>query len=212
MDNIFDIWETIKFITDKSRRGYLSPEEVSKALDLGQRALWTHFLNLNQLGDEIAQIALNPFEISLSVTTDSNGEALYPSDYAKTESIVRDSDEKLVRHTLFNEYEYCVKSSIYPIADNPIYLELKDRIKMYPKTPTAIDWAYISEPTTPVIGYNVSGKTITYNPSTSVQLVFGKEYWLSIVLKALPYIGVNLSDAEVTSLSALFDNNSTQTK
>lgn len=211
MTNIFDIWKFVNFITDKYRNGYLSPEEVSQALDTGQNLLWQHYIGERQKGNELALIALKPFNKVATVVASSVGFATAPSLYAETQGIYKTYlGKKLsVRQIIHNEVEYAVNSYLYPIASNPRFIEADGGINVYPQETHTLEWHYLSRPNTPVIGYTNVVNQVVYNPLTSTQLDFAPQYWNEIISLSLPYIGVNLSNQEVSGLEQLFNVNAT---
>lgn len=208
MTNIGDIYNTIVWITDKYRNGFLAPEDVSKALDNAQLDLYNYFLPLKENGDDIATTALIPFKKSTPLTSNSTGQVTYPGDFGNTEAIYCDVDGVFTSITsvLHVELMNAVNSALYPITQNPRFIEENNVIQIYPKTLHTVDFHYLSIPTTPVIGYTLVGTVVTYNPATSTQLVFDPQYWLQIILRSMPYIGVNLTDQDVSSLYQLANN------
>lgn len=209
MQNIFDIWEFVNFVTDKYRNGYISPEEFSKAIDEGQNIVWGTYFGKRQEGNELALVALQPFYKKVSVTSSGSGLATYPTLWAETQAIYTDLNGVTTEITqvLHNELQQVLASSIYPIAENPRYLEQETGVQLYPKATTIVDWHYLSKPTTPVLGYTVSGNTVIYDPLTSVQLQFATQYWYEVISIALNYIGVNLSNNEVSGLMSMYGIN-----
>ena len=202
MQNINDIWNFINFVTNKYSNGYVSPNEVSQSLDIAQNMLWNNYIGKRNNGNELALIALQPFYNNTSVTSNSVGLALYPSLWAETQGIYIDSPskKKSIRQVLHNEVDYALRSAIYPIAEYPRYLEQKTGVQLYPSVTTIVDWHYLSKPTTPVMGYTVTGNEVVYNPITSVQLQFATQYWSEVIALALQDIGVNLANPEVSAL------------
>lgn len=209
MNNIFDIYRRINWITDKYLNGFNSPEDISKALDAGQMALFNYFLPLKENGDDIATTALIPFKTSTSLTSNGSGLLTYPVNYSNTEAIYEDISGIFtsVIPILHVELANAMNSALYPIALNPRYIEEQNGVQLYPKTVQTVDFHYLSVPTTPVIGYTIVGNEPVYDPTTSVQLQFDVQYWMDVLLRGLPYIGVNLSDQDVIALSALANQN-----
>lgn len=209
MTTIFDIYTAIVDITDKYRNGFLSPEFVSRALDNAQLDLYNHFLPLKEQGSDIATTALIPFKNSTTLVSDAAGLLTYPAEYGNTEAIYTEVDGTFTSITtiLHTELMNAVNSALYPIAENPRYIEENDGVQIYPKTLHTVDFHYLSVPTTPFIGYTLSGSVIVYDAGTSVQLQFDRQYWLHIMLRAMPYIGVNLTDQDVSALSQLANPN-----
>jgi hypothetical protein len=205
LNNIFDIWNFVNFITDKYRNGYLSPEEFSSALANGQLLYWNYNIGLRQKGNELSSVALSPFNRVVNVTSNPAGLAAKPLNYAETQGIFIGSNS--VNQIVHNELEYALNSVLYPIAENPRFIQESNGVVIYPKQVHNIEWHYIASPITPVLGYTTTTNGIVYNPLTSVQLEFDRQYWQEIVLLSLPYIGVNLSNNEVVGLQEMFNLN-----
>ena len=208
MQNIWDVYLTIKqLIADKTRNSVPTPESISYALDLGQQAARDYYKQLKEQGDDLANTALAPFLKTIPLTSSSSGLLTYPDDWFDTELITEVVDGEFVTYNtvLDNELFEAKRSVLYPIAQNPRYMELSNGVQLYPETTHLVGYKYMTIPATPVIGYTVSGNTQVYNPATSVQLTFKPAYYGRIILHSLPYIGVNLSDAEITQLSGLLN-------
>lgn len=208
MDNINDIYKFINFLADKYRNGYLSPEEVSLALSQSQNQVFLNYLGKRQNGNELALVALKPFYKTANITA-SSGFVAYPSLWAETQGVyvISQSGTTSVRVVLHNELAEALKSVIYPIATNPRYLEQSGGFQLYPSTISSVSVHYLARPIPAVMGYSVSGTDIVYDPLTSVQLEFDKQYWNEIIELACLSIGINLSDPEVASYAQGFQLN-----
>lgn len=107
---------------------------------------------------------------------------------------------------LNSEIVETLKSTLYPVTQaSQVFVFENDLIQLYPRTlmPTgyAAEVHYIALPTDVVINYTVTGNTITINNSTSIPPKFDSTYWVELVARALPYVGVNLSAQEVQALA-----------
>jgi len=248
MTTIFDVYNFINFVCDKNRRGFLSPEEVSQALDAGQTDLFHYYWGLPKTSQFLKGDAPTPDYGSSQSTLDALRPfrkkqdilptVLTPTSYLELNSLVPDYAYFLglfsigpnpygggiglqpIDQYLFSELKYALESSLYPVDYDvpgglPICCFESTGIQIYPLSWQG--WAasngaylrlqYISKPTTPVIGYSVSGNTIlpaattpSGVPNNNIQ--FGREYWMEVISRALAYIGVNLSSAEVSNLAA----------
>lgn len=99
-----------------------------------------------------------------------------------------------------------LKSTLYPVTQaSQVFVFENDLIQLYPRTLMPAGFAaevhYISLPSDVVINYTVTGNTITINNSTSTPPKFDSTYWVELVARALPYVGVNLSAQEVQALA-----------
>jgi hypothetical protein len=245
MTTIFDVYNFINFVCDKNRRGFLSPEEVSQALDAGQTDLFHFYWGLPSTAQALKGAAPTPDYGSSQLTLDAlkpfrKKQDMLPAvltstSYLDLPTVVPDYAYLLglysvggtaiaasnfgaqnIEQYLFSELIDALSSSLYPVDfTSPICAFEDTGIQIYPlsyKTFATsnsyyLRMQYISKPTTPVIGYSVVGNTIvpaattpTGTPNKEIQ--FGKEYWMEVISRALSYIGVNLSSAEVSNLAA----------
>jgi len=67
-------------------------------------------------------------------------------------------------------------------------------IKFFPESPLAGDLMYFKRPAVPVFSFSQSGRTITYDPSTSTQLEWGDQAIMKIIDKAVNYLAIHLQD------------------
>lgn len=200
MQHIGDIYNFVKFLSDKDGRGYVSPEEFSQALEAGQLAVFNAYRASGAL-DNLTGGALSPFVASTTFTTSASGEFTKPTGFVQVQEIV----VKGLTYTpiLFNELREARISQLYPLESYPRYMEQARRVVLYPQKTVNGTLTYLRMPAAPVMGYTVDSTTglPVYNSGTSVQLEIPEAYWLQVIHKALPYIGVNLSDADLVALS-----------
>jgi hypothetical protein len=107
---------------------------------------------------------------------------------------------------LNSEIVEVLKSTLYPVTDaSQVFVFENDLIQLYPRkampTGYAAEVHYIALPSDVVIVYTVTGNTITINNTASVPPRFDPTYWVELVARALPYVGVNLSAQEVQALA-----------
>lgn len=208
MLNVFDIFVCIKALCDNARNSSPTPEEAGNFMDMAQQQLYAEKRSLLAQGDNEAAAALAPFRIQSLLTSSATGLLTYPADWASTEGIYETISRRLTSVTpvQHKEIEDALKSTLYPIASNPRYIEEATGIQLYPEDTHSVSLHYVSKPTTPVIGYTVSGNTYVYNAATSTQLQFATNYYTKIVALMLPYVGLNLSDAEIIAAGQQFNN------
>lgn len=244
MTTIFDVYNFINFVCDKNRRGFLSPEEVSSALDAGQTDLFHYYWGLPSTAQALKSDAPMPDYGSSQTTLDAlrpfrkkqdiSPTVLSPTSYLDLTTVVPDYAYLLglysvggqviggtnigiveIEQYLFSELIQALSSSLYPVDFTSPICDFEDTgVQIYPlsfrtfatSNSYVLRLQYISKPTTPVIGYSVSGNTIVPAATTPAgvpneELQFGKEYWMEVISRALSYIGVNLSAAEVSNLA-----------
>lgn len=203
MENIWDVYTAIKsLIADKVRNSAPSANNISYALTMGQLAAIAYYKPLKEAGDDLAATALASLVKNINDVSSSTGLLTYPADWYDTELITETVNGEMVSYStiLDTELYEAKRSVLYPIADSPRYMEVKTGIQLYPETTHLVNLKYLAKPQAPKIGYTVSGNTEVYDPLTSVQLALNPAYYPKIIQLSLPYIGVNLSDAEITSL------------
>jgi hypothetical protein len=107
---------------------------------------------------------------------------------------------------LNSEIVETLRSTLYPVTvDSQVFVFENDLIQLYPRTTMPAGYAaevhYIALPSDVVIVYTVTGNTITINNTASTPPKFDSTYWVELVARALPYVGVNLSAQEVQALA-----------
>lgn len=202
MTTIWDVYEFIRGLTDKAGIGFVRPDDVSKWLEAAQLQLFNDYRELGAL-DNNTQSLLAPFvkDPVASFTSSAAGHFAKPGDFVQALRVVNNAGKE---HTpiLHNEVRDAVVSAIEPIADYPRYQEAGNYIVLYPMQVTSGTLEYYRLPTPPVIGYtsDSSGNPV-YSSGASTQLEIPPAYYLKVIIKALPYVGVNLSDADVYALA-----------
>lgn len=167
MDNIYDIYQTINFIVDKVRNGYITPEEFSKAIDIGQTSKYQYYINEYRNGSEFAMEALRPFFTHTSLTSGVSGAVTYPDDfgYLQNAYVSQNGVEYAIFEILHDELEYYTSSKISPLSSTNVKL-IQEGLgcQLYPKRKITAEYHYVSKPTTPYLAYTTDGVTI--NPFT----------------------------------------------
>lgn len=201
------------FVTDKYRNGEVTPENVSLALGAGQLALFKEYYNGGQLVD-VSVDALLPFAKTTMIVSNVVGIASLPNDYYHLRALIATSGVQFspMEHA---EISQAVNSQLLPIAQYPRYLAGVNNLQLYPQLLSAATLYYYSKPIDPIIAYMAPTDDYsdpTYNATNSVQIGFAKQYWIEVIMKSLPYIGVNLGDSDVLALGGQFSNQSQQSR
>lgn len=211
MENIWDIYNFIRFVADKAINSTPTPEETATALDAAQTLYYKQMFERKEAGDDKASTAIAPYRVALSaISTSSTGLLAYPLDYANIEGMygVINGIYTEYNTVMDTELEYALQSRMRPIGSNPRYKEKDKGFQIYnsstfPQNVAVVDLNYLKIADKPVIGYTVTGNTLVYNPATSTQLTFNANQYINIIMLALPYIGVHLADNEVLALSSI---------
>lgn len=206
--NISNIVDFVQFLIRKERGVFISPEQTTTNLDAGQLDAFEEYFKLYDQTQRLHD-ALQPFQIDVVFTSDSGGNVQYPDDYqhllAKhytvTGSTVND-----ITFVQDNELAFALRSQLRPVTDEyPIAIETKDGFCIYPQKVQRGIYSYLKRPATPVYGYTQSGRQITYNPNTSVQLEWNEGYINNIIAKSLRYVGIYMAEQEISQFAEIYN-------
>jgi hypothetical protein len=98
-----------------------------------------------------------------------------------------------------------LESQVLPVTlFEPIcVMNAQRRIQLFPEVPQSGKVYYFKRPAVPKFAYTQSGRTITYDPLTSVQLEWSQADLNNVISEALAYYGLNLQSAEVVQFAQL---------
>lgn len=206
---IKEIHDQILLILNKETGRYLPPEEIDELLDAAQMQEFSLLIGNEReypnprIGYgklEKTNQALNPFKRSATI----NGpETTLPQDalYVLTPFMFANTEVDLVDT---NELVYRLDSEIVPPTEEAPIVHLisnaqGDKIaEVYPSGTQNIKAYYFARPPQPVFGYNQQGRAVTYDPATSVQMLWDDLSMQRIIQRALAIAGVNLAAPGVT--------------
>lgn len=208
MTTIWDVYQFILFVADKPRGGFVSPEEVASALDVGQQWLFDHYWGTGKDMSQASIEALSPFGKTEAISSSTAGVLTFPANFSHLRSFTTGTGSALkqYREMWHDEVGDAFKSVLYPFSKRPRFMMDNVAIQLFPQVATTGSISYYTKPATPVIGYTVVGNDIAYNPSASVQLGFLPQYWIEIIQRALPYLAVNLSTPDLLVAARQFEN------
>lgn len=216
---IQEVHRVINFILNKEQNAYLSHEEIDLVLERAQMAQFNELYNNPKSYRPDAQVpiisygenqrindALSPFKASFSfVTTDTPGGVVtLPSDYMYLLSLYTSMYVSQIGRnvtnpvTVLNEEELVLRleSQVIPVTtDDPIcIMNSNNKIQLFPDVPQSGKVFYFRKPKAPKFNYTQSGRAITFNPTGSQDLEWRDSDVNMIIVKALSYYGLNISD------------------
>lgn len=213
-----EIHDFILLVIDKEISGWVRPEDIDQALDRSSMSIFRSMLKGYAINQEY-QDALSPFKTPhvFTNTTSSAGVITLPENYVHLLSItalVFDNDQQSNRQLpveVVNADELAERlgSQLKPVTSNKpiahfIGVENKrTRIQLFPSKPAVGQVWYLKRPNKPEFKYTQSGRTVTYNPDTSVQLEWGEVETNAVIYQALQLLGVNLSDEQMVQYTQL---------
>lgn len=198
----------MQYIVRKERGVFLQPEQATANLDAGQLDAVQEWFAVYGQTQEIHD-ALYPIRVYQPFTSDGSGYVAFPVDYLHligNPYTVYGSSVRILKFVKETELAYALTSQLRPVTNtDPIVVGTANGFVIYPQnTQQGVYW-YLRRPAKPVFGYAQSGRTITYDPNTSVQLEFVDAYINHIIAKALVYTGVNMSDAEIVAFASQYN-------
>lgn len=211
---LLEIHNFIDFVSDKEKTGMNTPAEKDQALDRASMAIFKTMLKGYAINQEY-QDALSPFKTPYVFTnTSSNvGVITLPDNYVHLLSITAllfDNDIEANKHfpvEVVNADELAERlgSQIKPVTRNKPVAHFidKGKFQLFPSKPAVGQVWYLKRPNKPVFSYTQSGRAVTYDPTTSVQLEWGEIETNAVIYQALQLLGVNLSDEQMVQYTQL---------
>ena len=208
--NIQTINDRLRFLIRKERGVFITPDEACLQLDQAQLDCFEYWYKSNGETQGIHE-ALSPFKITFqSFTSNSNGEVVYPNDYLHllpNVYTVTGSTVNKVRFVNEAEYATALTTQLRPVTlAKPIAMQTASGFVLTPRSVQSGFYSYLRRPAQPVYAYTQVGRTITYNPSGSVQIEFSDIYVNKIMAKVLENYGIFMDEKDIVQFGALKDN------
>jgi hypothetical protein len=206
-----DIYRFVEFLERKERGVFTTYAEKDRLFDACQLELYEEYYEKYGTDDAITE-ALNPFKVDYQFTSAADGTVtlptvsmhLFPNVFTVTGSTVNP-----VKFLGEDEWVEAIDGQLRPVSvSRPIAREYGNGFKLYPETTQSGKVTYLRRPNAPVYGYTQGGtanRTITYNSSTSTQLEWGDVEINKIIAKVLGYLGVSLSEPDMTQFGFVKD-------
>lgn len=206
--SIADIHTLIQFIERKERGVFTNPAQMDMLLNTGQLEVYEDYFKLYGV-DQIIHDSINPFKVNYQFTSASDGTVTLPSDYLHllpNVFTVTGSTINEVRFVNEDEWVFAIKSQLRPATlATPIAKDYGNGFNLFPQSLQIGFLTYMRLPAVPFYSYTQVGRVITYDPITSVQIEFSDVYVNKIIAKALGYLGINMSEQEITQFGMMKD-------
>lgn len=221
--NINDVHKTVLYFLNKEQNGFVTPEEIDLVLDKAQMVLFNQYHtnpkapfnpDARSFGDsQRLDDALSAFKSKYTFTTNltPSGVITLPNDYIHLISLFTTQYNNTLQRNVYsavkvlNEEELIdrLESQVLPVTpDEPIaIMNSQNRIQLFPESPATGGVYYFKRPAVPVFGYTQSGRTITYNAGTSTQLEWRDTDIMNIIVIALSYYGLNMTNADIVQFA-----------
>lgn len=180
-------------LKNEGQGAYHAPDEIVRALNNGSTDKFNEekraFEATSYISDNLSEFKVGPTEVPITL-----GLGNKPADYAlRTGAETSDG----VEIEIVPEGEWVARKNdpvAVPSTTKPI-CAIRDQIQVYPSTVTAIYLYYLRKPVQMVFGYTTDGNgVVTQDLGSSVDCDWPDDCHNDIVLRALPYLGVPLSD------------------
>lgn len=220
MDFVFRVMSLA--VSKNKQQGYLSREDFYYYINTAQNQYLDYLLGeyqKQQVGRPIPVVAFGQnqkirtsiapliYNVVLSPNT-TTGIAAFPPDFELVDAMWSLYNIYNIRFTQQDSLNSFYRSSIDPIADNPVYLIQHEGFHFYPENIGSAKLSYVRTPPSIVWGYSVDGNgREVYNPATSQQPVWNDTDMLNIIVRALVLCGVNLQLGAVMQYANDIKNN-----
>ena len=211
-----DFHDTVRFFVNKEQGGWLSPEEIDRNTHLAQMMWFNTCLPIYGKNQKSTN-PLSPFSTKLDFTTSSDGIVTLPTtegvdpyyEFLLSVSISYYDGTKTrykpIKILSEDEIAERLDSQILePTSNDPVGLETTPGIiQLYPTTTFSGFAYYLRRPKKPLYSYTQSGRAITYNQGSSVQLEWAETSINKLLMKTINMFGVNLSDELILQYTEL---------
>lgn len=198
--NINDLYNFLLYVVRKERGVFLTTSESDSVLDNAQMELFTEKIPLWGITDVIHD-CLAPFKVRVQFTSDSSGLVTFPDDYEHLFAGVFTVSGSTVNPVTFLLDDWLpdqLTNQLRPVTlSNPNALDTANGFQLYPQSTQTGFYSYLRRPAKPYLATTQVDRVITYDPLKSVQLEFRDTYINNILSRALKFLGINMSEADI---------------
>jgi len=198
--NINDLYNLCDYIVRKERGSFVSVDEFTQCLNYGQLEAYQLYFSAYGVNQTIHD-ALLPFKVRTQFTSASDGTVTYNSNYLHLLGgvfTVTGSTVNKVRFISQDELPDALTAQLRAVStSSPIAVDTANGFYLYPQVQQTGFYTYMRLPNAPVLAATYGGsdgRTVTYDPTNSVQLEFSDIYCNNILSRALKLIGVNMDE------------------
>lgn len=217
--DINQVYDIVKFISNKHEQGYLSPEEFNNSINLAQKQLMSHIIESIQGWDDNRRRIRIPmgnaqpniqkisrFIESNVVTVPINGQLPRPVNLEHMLAVRTQSNLKRVTRCEHDRI-FSYRSSVIDIPyENPIYVEYNSYYQIYPENIGEVSFEYVVTPPDALWAYTTVGGRPQYDQGNSVQLLWGETEITEIISRVLFMFGISIQAQNVVSYSQSIKN------
>lgn len=216
---IDDIFQLVKFISNKEQRGNITPSQFNQLAKVSQLEFMSkrlgniHIMDAQgvpqfgyestwRINEDLRPFVYGPITIPIS----SNGNFTYPYGYVWVDAIHKNNFFPIDRITS-DQYPHRKHSTITaPSEDYPIAIFRNPYGFIDPYSINSFGMSYVKLPPEPIWAY--TGDEV-FNPSASVDLLVPRISYLEIVMMILQHVGINLGAVDISNYAAMKENSGT---
>ncbi len=195
--------------------GYVSPDDFNLSVNNAQNMYLAELLgeyqqykanrpiSVVQFGNnERVRQSINPLIYGTVLSIDNFGKSSFPYDFEYTDSMWSLYGFNNIRFVQQDRLDSFLHSEIDPIDDNPVYLINHEGFLFFPNDLPSARLSYVRTPPTIRWAYTPDGNGLpVYDPSNSIDPVWGESDMMEIIVRALRLIGCNLQLGAVVQYS-----------
>lgn len=221
--NVNQVYQVMSFIVAKNlQQGYLSPSDFYTVINQAQRSYLDYLLGEYQKYQPTRPIAvvefgqtervrqsLAPLIYGTVLSPDSvTGVAGFPSDYEEVDNMWGVYGWYNIRFIQQPRLQSFYRSTIDPIAENPVYLIKHEGFQFFPENIGQTRLSYVRTPPSIVWGYILDSNGIpVYDPTTSQDPVWSETDIYQIIVRALAMLGVSMQFSAVSQYAQEIKHN-----
>ena len=226
--DINEIYELVRFISNKSQTGTPSPTEFNLAVNSAQFSLFMErYGNPAEYtpGQPIPRMAyeetkkisddLRVFKVLTDLTIDDNGQGIIPDDYIHATSMrfnyitqgpdkSIDQVERPIKEVDDDKLgDRLISEIVRPTKKYPIATFYNTYIQYNPKDLKKVKFTYLRRPNDAVWAFSITNGRPLYDASASTDLEWPDDTHNEIVIRTLSLVGINLRDNELTQYAVM---------
>lgn len=209
-------YQFVQFLANQTQSGSITPNNFNLASERAQIQLFYTDRKVWQ-DSQIITDSLSKFLTLTPLNIASNGQALYPSDYAGTSSVRH--VYYLKNHTITNpsyievDVDEINDNSIADVLSSQIVTPTKrypriayydNYIQFFPKNLGSVNFTYLRNPKVPIWAFTIVNNNPVYDAANSVNWEFFDQYHNAIVMIICEFLGINIREADLITAAEQF--------
>lgn len=201
------VYKVLQIIINKNQQGNLTPDQFYLLINTAQSQYLDYLLGeyqRQQVGRSIPVVSfgqnqklrtsLAPLIYGTILNPNSStGIASFPSDFELVDAMWSLYGIYNIRFATQDKLNSYYRSSIDPIADNPVFLIQQEGFHFYPESIGQVRMSYVRTPPSIVWAYTFDGNgRPVYDPANSQQPVWSDTDIFQIIIRAAAIEGVSL--------------------